>query len=231
MIKMNTANHTHKTCSHCHFTAFCRPGGQAHDAPGFAVKKHHHLKKNEVLCHSNHKFNSLYAIQEGVLKSYQVEANGKELVRGFYFAGEIFGYEAIYNHQYQYSAVALTDTLLCEIPYTYFLESLQVKPSLQKHILQLLSQQLTIGSYLISSTAEQRVAAFLIDLSERLHPINHHHFLLPMSRYDIGNYLRLTGETISRIFSRLQQSNIINIDNKKIHLAQIDKLQQIAAGL
>jgi CRP/FNR family transcriptional regulator len=225
-------NTTHKTCTYCHFSPFCHShepikNGCVTDSP---VKKHHQLKKNEMLCHSSHKFNSLYAIQEGALKSYQVEANGKELVRGFYLAGEIFGYEAIYNLQHLYSAVAITETLICEIPYDHFLQSLQTRPSLQKTILQLLSQQLTIGSYLISSNAEQRVAAFLIDLSKRLRATDHY-FLLPMSRYDIGNYLRLTGETISRLFSRFQQKGMIVIDHKKIRLCQLDKLQQLAEGM
>ena len=151
------------------------------------------------------------------------------MIRGFYFAGEILGLEAIYTRNYLCSAVALSETVVCEIPYDNCLELLQSDPALQKHFLNLMSQQLNINSYLFSIKAEQRLAAFLIDLSSRLHPCEKKiELLLPISRQDIGNYLRLTTETISRIFSRLKENKIISIDYKKIRFLQPETLKLIA---
>ena len=200
---------TYPSCRTCTFAPFCVPEEEnLHLARpvNLGVKSFRTLKRKEVLYLPKNRFHNLYAIQRGVLKTFQVEADGKELVRGFYFAGEILGYEAIYTGHYLFSAVALSETVICEIPYDNFLERLYSNPALQKNILHLISRQLNVGSYLVSTTAEQRLTAFLIDLSARLHPLEKKlEFLLPMSRQDIGNYLRLTAETISRVFSRLQK--------------------------
>jgi len=193
----------------------------------FVVKQHYHLNKNEVLCLPQNTFRNLYAIQRGVLKTFQVDREGNELIKGFYFNGEVLGFDAIYPQHYLFSAVALSETVVCEIPYNNFLQLLHSSPFLQKHILHLISQQLNTGSYLL--TAEQRLAAFLIDLSMRLHrPEMQLNFLLPMSRQDIGNYLKLTAETISRLLSQFKERGLITIDYKKIQLLQPNKLKFIA---
>jgi CRP/FNR family transcriptional regulator len=216
------------SCLSCSFAPFCKADEMEGTA---AVKQHRSLKQHEVFCLPKNKFQNLYAIRRGAVKSFQTEAGGKELIQSFYFAGEIIGYEAIYSGRYIYSAVSLTDTVLCEIPYDNFLLMLHSKPELQKYILYLMSQQLNISCYLGSTSAEQKLAGFLIDLSERLHPmISKTELLLPMSRQDIGNYLRLTAETISRVFSRLQRHQIISIANKKVSLLQPQLLRQIADG-
>lgn len=197
-----------------------------------AVKQHHHLKKHEALFLPQNMFRNLYVIQRGILKTFQVDAEGNELIKGFYFSGEVLGFDAIYTRHYLFSAVALSETVVCEIPYDNFLELLHSSPPLQKHILHLTSQQLNVGSYLFSITAEQRLAAFLIDLATRLHPPEMLlRFLLPMSRQDIGNYLRLTAETISRLLSQFKKNKIITIDHKKIQFLQPEKLKLIAGML
>jgi CRP/FNR family transcriptional regulator, anaerobic regulatory protein len=194
-----------------------------------AVKQHHYLKKNEVLYLPQNTFHHIYAVQEGSLKTYQLDSDGHELIRGFYFTGEVLGLEGIYSKHYLFSAVALTDSVICEIPYDNFLELLQANASLQKHMLNIMSQQLNMGSYLISHTAEKRLAAFLIDLSCRLEPGKILScFELSMSRQDIGNYLQLTAETISRIFSNFKKNKLIKIHQRSIELLQPQKLQLIA---
>jgi CRP/FNR family transcriptional regulator, anaerobic regulatory protein len=218
----------------CAFSPFClleQEESISLKQMNLAVKRQRHLQRKEVLFLPNNKFQHLYAIQQGALKTYQVEPDGKELIRGFYFAGEILGYEAIYTGRTLFSAAALAETIICEIPYSHFLELLHSRPALQEHILHLVSQQLSVGSYLVSNSAEQRLAAFLMDLSVRLHPEEKKlEFLLPMSRQDIGNYLRLTAETISRIFSRLQHNDIIEIDHKQIRFLKPETLKRIADG-
>ena len=227
--------HTNQTCIGCTFAPFCMTEmkkSQWVNQINLAVKQHHHLKKHDILCLPQNTFRNLYAIQRGILKTFQVDAEGNELIRGFYLNGEVLGFDAIYTRHYLFSAVALSETVVCEIPYDNFLELLHSNPSLQKHMLYLTSQQLNTGSYLFSITAEQRLAAFLIDLSIRLHPPEMQlKFLLPMSRQDIGNYLRLTAETISRLLSQFKENKIITIDHKKIQFLQPEKLKHIAGML
>ncbi|MDI1352758.1 MAG: helix-turn-helix domain-containing protein [bacterium] len=220
------------TCEHCSFSPFCSADEASLDwmnQKNNAVKQRYHLKKNEALYLPHNTFRNLYAIQLGSLKTYQVDNEGNELIRGFYFSGEVLGFEAIYSRHYLFSAVALSETVVCEIPYDNFLELLQLNTSLQKQILHLMSQQLTVGSYLSSITAEQRLAAFLLDLAERLNPVERQlEFLLPMSRQDMGNYLKLTAETISRLLSQFKAHKLIAIDHKKIKLLQPEQLKLIA---
>lgn len=232
---MINPTHTNQTCMNCAFTPFCMTEMKKSrwiNQINLAVKQHHHLKKHDVLCLPQSMFRNLYAIQRGVLKTFQVDTEGNELIKGFYFSGEVLGFEAIYTRHYLFSAVALSETVVCEIPYDNVLELLHSSPSLQKHILELTSQQLNVGSYLCSITAEQRLAAFLLDLSTRLHPPEMQlKFLLPMSRQDIGNYLRLTAETISRLLSQFKENKIITIDHKRIQFLQPEKLKLIAGVL
>lgn len=220
------------TCKKCNLLPFCiteEKNKQWMNQITPAVKQRHHLKKNENLCLPQNRFRNIYAIQYGHLKAYQMDADGNELIRGFYFTGEALGFESIYTKHYIFSTVALSDTVVCEIPYDNFLELLHLNPPLQKHILYLMSQQLNIGSYLSSITAEQRLAGFLIDLSYRLDPSEMQlKYLLPMSRQDIGNYLRLTAETVSRLLSQFKKNKMIAIDHKSIQLLQPNKLKLIA---
>ncbi|CAM4496420.1 MAG: Transcriptional activator protein Anr [Legionella sp.] len=221
-----------QSCSYCGFSPFCtqeEANSRWVNQINAAVTQQHVLKKKQFLYFPHTTFHSLYAIKSGCLKTYEVDKEGNELLRGFYFAGEVLGFEAIAHGSYLYSAVALSDALVCEIPYTHFLELLCSHSSLQKQILYLISQQLAIGSYLNFVTAEQRLAAFLIDLSKRLAVCEQRiEFLFPMSRQDIGNYLGLTAETISRIFTQFKNNKIISIEHKKIQLLQLEQLKSIA---
>lgn len=193
-----------------------------------AVKQQYALKKRETLYFPETTFTSLYAIQSGSIKTFEIDQQGNELIHGFYFSGEILGYEGIARGQYLFSAVALSDTVVCEIPYSNFVELLNLNPSLQKHILFLFSQRLSMGSYLCFVTAEQRLAAFLIDLSQRLSFSQNRHFELPMSRQDIGNYLGLTTETVSRLLSKFKENKLIHVEHKNIEFLQFDQLKLIA---
>ncbi|MFJ1269338.1 helix-turn-helix domain-containing protein [Legionella lytica] len=221
-----------QSCSYCGFSPFCtseEANSRWVNQVNAAVSQEHVLKKKQSLYFPQTNFHSLYAVKAGCLKTYEVDKEGNELLRGFYFVGEILGFEAIARGNYLYSAVALSDALVCEIPYTHFLELLRSHSSLQQHILYLISQQLATGSYLNFVTAEQRLAAFLIDLSTRLVVCDQRiEFLLPMSRQDIGNYLGLTAETISRTFTQFKNNEIISIEQKKIQLLQLQQLKSLA---
>jgi CRP/FNR family transcriptional regulator, anaerobic regulatory protein len=232
IYQMNRISTDHVSCQRPRFKLFNVQEDQGSETLNYlksCIKKRHHLLAKEKLRLPKNTFQYLYAVQSGALKTYQIGADGKELIRGFYFAGEIFGYEAIYNKHYLFSAMALSETIVCEISYEQILQLLRIKPELQEYILLLISQQLNVGFYVLLASAEQRLAAFLIDLAKRLPVLTQHDELfLPMSRQDIGNYLRLSAETVSRVFSRLQRNHIISIHQKNICFLQREKLQEIA---
>lgn len=197
-----------------------------HDHPDDLVVNQQELKRNQTLYLPNDTFSGLYLVQRGALKVCQIDEQGHELIRGFYFRGEALGYEAIYKGYYTSYAIALCQTIVCEIPYENFLKLMQKKPDLQRYILFLISQQMNTNSFISSMSAEQRVASCLLEFSDRLQFLkNDSKFYLPMSRQDLGNYLGLAGETVSRILSHFNKQKIIEIKNKEIHILQPEKLR------
>ena len=211
-------------CTQCSLVSFC-----FHNKKICIEPKRRLLKRKEILHFAEEKFINLYAVQSGALKAYETTSMGGELIRGFYFKDEVYGYEGIYKGRYAYSTVALTDTVICEISYQDFLQLIQSQPELLNRILHLMSQQLTADSYLKFLTAQQRVASFILDLSARLcHVDFSSSFLFPMSYQDIGNYLGLATETVSRVLSSLRKNQLISIENKLVTIIQLSKLQRIA---
>ena len=187
------------------------------------------LKKNEVLHHAGDKFVSLYAIREGALKSRVSDIQGFERIKYFYLKDEIYGFEAIYHSYYPYEARALCTTTVCELPYAYFLQLIQQKPLLLAQSLQFMSQQIANASYPQHHCAQQKVAAFLIDIARRLHKKQHETMSIPMVHQDIAHYLSLTAETVSRILSHLKKEKIISITKKRVQFLNLVKLQEIAS--
>lgn len=208
-------------CVQCSLGTFCLNEGLVP-----IVTKERHLKRGEVLHRVNDDFKHLYAIQRGALKTYEIDSMGNEIIHGLYLKNEIYGYEGIYKNHYVFGASALAETVICEISYQGFLDFLRLKPDFLHRALYLMSQQLTASVYLKSITAQQRIAAFLVDLSARL-SINllEPGFLLPMTYQDIGNYLGMATETVSRILSLFKRNQIISIHNKYIRLLSIEKLK------
>jgi CRP/FNR family transcriptional regulator len=180
------------------------------------------------------KFTSLYAVRSGAIKAYSVDQNGEEQVIGFYLPGELFGLDAIHNDAYVSSAKALETSAVCELPYTQVTELSAKIHNLQAHMYKTFSKEINTDQQfhrlLSKKTAEERISTFLQNLSERyqrrkLSPTS---FRLPMSRTDIGNYLGLAVETVSRVFTRLQQNGILKVDGKELQILDLGKLCDIA---
>ena len=214
-------------CTPCSLAVLCSYSKNAGVEP---ISRH--LKRKETLHSANDTFTHLYAIQRGALKTYETDPAGNELIRGFYFKKEVYGYDAIYQSRHHFSSMALTETVVCEISYQHFIELIRAEPEILTRSLYLMSQQLTIGSYLKYLTAQQKLTSFLLDLSLRLSTDESpSDFLLPMSYQDIGNYLGLATETISRLLSQLKHKEIISIENKHIYFIKPDELKRIAEGV
>ncbi len=199
-----------------------------------AVKRSKPIQKNQPLFEIGDQFTSIFAVRSGAVKTYTIDAEGEEHVVGFYLPGELVGLDAIGNDQYNTSAKALETSSLCEIPYSKMTELSRQIGNLQVHMYRLLSREIRedqeLQLLLSKKTAEERIASFLFNLAERYraHRLSATLFRLPMVRTDIANYLGLAVETTSRIFTRLQQQEVIAVKGKEVEVIDHQKLCQLA---
>lgn len=224
-------------CNNCRLSSICLPLALENDdivQLDNIVQRGRPLHKGDHLYRDNDEFRSVYAVRSGAVKAYRVTDDGREQVTGFYFPGEILGMDGIAKNTHACSAKALETSAVCEIPFTS-LEQLSVQlPNLQRHFFQLMSREITEDQQLITllskNTAEERIAALMLSISARnaRRKLSSTQFRLPMSRIDIGNYLGLTVETVSRVFSRLQKLDVLQVSNKEIEILDIDGLRNIA---
>ena len=233
--------HDKKTsCNNCRLNTICLPISlhiEDIDRLNSIVQRGKPLQRGDYLYRANDPFNAVYAIRSGAVKALTLSDNGEEQVTGFYLPGEVVGLDGIADNCYTNSVIALETSSICEIPFNRMEElSLQI-PNLQRHFFQLMSREITQDQQIITllskSTAEERIAALLLSISSRnsRRQLSAQAFRLPMSRTDIGNYLGLTIETVSRIFTRLQKQAVITVDKKEIFINNMDQLRDIAISV
>lgn len=194
------------------------------------------VAKDTHLYRIGDKFTNLYDIRLGHFKTFQVSPSGEQQVTGFQMAGELLGMDAISTEDHHCDAIALEDSEVCEIPFTRLEELFGSIPSLLHHFHRMMSQEITreqnVMLLLGNMRAEQRFAAFLTNLSSRYAARGYSSttFQLRMSREEIGNYLGLTIESISRLLSRLKKQGLLRVANREIELLDLTKLRALAAG-
>jgi CRP/FNR family transcriptional regulator, anaerobic regulatory protein len=223
------------SCSSCRLSQICLPIAlEATDIERLdsIIQRGRPLQKGDHIFRQNEPFKSVYAVRSGTLKSYSTSDSGAEQVTAFYFPGEILGMDGISKNKHLTSAIALETAAICEIPFE-LLGELSIRiPSLQRHFFQLMSQEIAEDQQLITmlskNSAEQRVAALLLSISARnaRRKLSANAFRLSMSRAEIGNYLGLTVETVSRIFSRFQKSGLISADGREVEITDAARLRE-----
>lgn len=226
-------------CSTCNLASLCLPvnlNAQEIDR----LEKLGPLKRNHVrgeyLYRSGDKFRSLFAIHSGSFKTQILHDDGREQVTGFQMAGEIIGLDAISTDIHACEAVAMESSTICEIPFNKLEILSREIPTLQRHLHKLMSREIVrdqgIMLLLGSMRAEERLSAFLLNLSQRFatRGLSPTKFQLRMSRHEIGSYLGLKLETVSRTLSLLQQRGMIRIHIKSIELLDLDGLQACLNG-
>lgn len=232
---MNHFENSHVDCANCAAARFCLPVGLEleHLAKlSHLISNQFNLKKGEVFIRPNDPFSSFYAVRKGALKSYLLDYEGREQIWGIYLIGELFGFEGVEQSAYPYYVECVEDTTICELPYQHLLQLLQELPELQQQMLKLMSQRLVVDLGLPRNNAStERVASFLLSLSTRFQRrgLSASEFTLPLSRQEIANYLGLTLETVSRIFSRMKNEGIISAQGKQIKILSFRELQKCAA--
>jgi CRP/FNR family transcriptional regulator len=178
-------------------------------------------------------FESLYAVRSGAFKTVGVSRHGEEKVTGFHLSGELLGLDAINSGNHAFNAVALEDSEVCVIPFQRLEKLASAIPALQHQLFRLLSGDISRDHGLMlllgSMTAEQRVAAFLLSLSKRHQRLgfSETHFVLRMTREEMGNYLGLTIETVSRLMSRFQREGLISSRQRDIEIKEPARLREI----
>ena len=224
-------------CGNCRLNSICLPLALESDDIAQLdeiIQRSKPLQKGEHLYRDGDDFQSVFAVRSGTLKAYKTTDDGREQVTGFYFPGEILGMDGISKNAHASSAKALETAAVCEIPFTSLEKLSAIMPKLQRHFFQLMSREITEDQMLITllskNSADQRVASLLLSISTRnaRRKLSATSFRLTMSRVDIGNYLGLTVETVSRVFSRMQKMDIIRVDNKEIELLDIEAVRDVA---
>lgn len=226
-------------CKDCSLTSLCLPMGLDPDdverLDGI-VKRSRPFHRGDHVFRESDKFYSLRVITSGSVKTYTPNENGSEQVLGFHLPGEVIGLDAIQNDHHTCSAVALETTAVCDIPFDQ-LESLSSSiPSLQHQIYRLLSREIGHETEMLTllgkKSAEERLATFLLSFSERFKKrgFSATDFFLSMSRHEIGNYLGLAVETVSRLFTRFQDEKLLRVERKHVQLLDIRRLYEMVHG-
>jgi len=223
------------SCMQCKVRELCLPSGLSEEEVrevDRAIDGRRLLKPGEPLFRVGQPFQRLYMVHAGSIKSFVIDGDGKERVIAFHLPGELLGLDAIAGKSHACATQALETSGLCEIP-LYRLEQLaQRMPVLQHHLFHLMSHEIRQDEQTIllgSTSAEQRLATLLLSLSYRQHQrrLSARAIRLSMSRRDIGNYLGLALETVSRVFSRLQQRGLIAVTGREVSISNIDALQML----
>ncbi|MCE3604163.1 fumarate/nitrate reduction transcriptional regulator Fnr [Massilia sp. P8910] len=227
------------SCAGCSMHQLCLPMGLDEDditRLDSIIGKRRRILRDERLYQMDEPFRNLYAIRFGHFKTYQVNAGGEQQITGFQMAGELLGMDAISGDRHHCDAVALEDSEVCEIPFVRLEELFGQVPTLLRHFHRIMSQEITreqnVMLLLGNMRAEQRFAVFLVNLSARYAARGYSatSFQLRMSREDIGNYLGLTIESISRLLSRFKKQSWIGVDKREMTLLDPAMLKALAAG-
>ena len=200
------------------------------------VKRGRPLKKGNYLFRQGDSFSSVFAVRSGSLKTYSVSDCGEEQITGFHLPSEFVGLSGVDTELYPTSAIALETTSICEIPFERLDELSATLPQLRRQLMRIMSREIRDDQQMMmllsKKTADERIATFLVNLSARFSArgFSATQFRLAMSRNEIGNYLGLAVETVSRVFTRFQQAGLIEAEGKEIKITNNEELCQLAGG-
>lgn len=227
------------SCANCSLSELCLPRGMGQEALERLeniVKRSSPLQKGEVLFRAGDKFRGIYAVHSGLIKVFATDDDGEEQIIGFFLPGEMLGLDAVETQAHACSAVALETSSYCAVPFSELSEVCKEIPELQDQLFRIMSRELSAENQMLltlgKKNSEERVATFLLTISSRFHQLGYsaNDFKLTMSRQEIGNYLGITFETVSRVFGRLQRNGIIKVNRKVINIIDIDALKNLVSG-
>tara|TARA_R110000744_G_scaffold151810_2_gene265447 strand:+ start:3169 stop:3888 length:720 start_codon:yes stop_codon:yes gene_type:complete len=238
MNNKSCVDQQHIHCQNCSISELCLPFSlNDHELETLdnIIDRKLPIQKGEQIFNDGQPMKALYAIRSGTFKTYTINKQGEEQITGFHLAGDLLGFDAIANAEHPSFAKALETSMVCEIPYNTLDNLSNSMPKLKKQILRMMSTEIREDHEMLTllnrKNAEQRLATFISTLSIRYHArgLSASEFRLSMTRSDIGNYIGLTVETISRLLNRFHKNGLITVDGKLITILDIKKLNLCAA--
>ena len=225
----------HAHCGNCRSQHLCLPAGLSPESirqVNSVVVNRARVKKRDSLYHAGEHFAALYAIRLGTFKTLVLTEDGREQISGYHMPGDLLGLDGIGRDRYGCRAVALEDGEVCVLPFERLDELARAVPLLQRNLYRSLGNEIcqhqNILLLLGSRCAEERVAMFLLNLAEafRERGYSSSEFVLSMSRQEIASYLGLKLETVSRLFSQLQEEGLIQVQGRAIKLLNLPALKR-----
>ena len=224
-------------CRSCSVQDMCVPLGM--DAAGVRqidalISTRLRFRRGETLYQAGDAFRSLYAVRVGSFKTTIVTEDGREQVGGYHMRGDVIGLDGIGTGRHQCQAIALEDAEVCVLPFERLEELAREVPQFQRNLHRFLSREISRDEDLMlilgGMRAEERVAIFLVSLAERYRRRGYSstHFVLRMTREDIGSYLGLRLETVSRILTRFHADGLIAVAGRDIKLLDRPALEKLA---
>jgi CRP/FNR family transcriptional regulator len=224
-------------CQHCGFSQLCLPftlNDAELDKLDQIIQRKRPSHKGDHLFEAGKQLQALYAVRTGSFKTYTLTEQGEEQITGFHLPGDVIGFDAIGDQQHPSYAQALETALVCEIPFHNLDQLLDQVPKLRQQLMRLMSQDIHGDQQMMlllnRKTAEEKLAAFLTNLAQRFgsRGFSRKEFRLTMTRGEIGNYLGLTVETISRLLGRFHKDELIHVDGKLIAITNFEELSRVA---
>ena len=226
-------------CSNCNLRELCLPVGLS--ASNLArldtlVDNRRSVPRGEALFRNGDKFQSLYAVRTGFFKTCVSSEDGRDQVTGFQMAGELLGLDGISTDHHSCDAVALEDSQVCVIAYTQLEDLSREFNELQHQFHKIMSREIVrdhgVMLLLGSMRAEERLAAFLLNLTQRLQArgFSASALVLRMTREEIGSYLGLKLETVSRTFSKFQDDGLLEVKQRHIRILAQDRLAALVGS-
>ncbi|WP_439587389.1 fumarate/nitrate reduction transcriptional regulator Fnr [Hydrogenophaga sp.] len=223
-------------CSSCNLRELCLPMGLnagEMDKLDRVISTRRRIKRGAPLFNVGDRFTSLYAVRSGFFKTCVTTADGRDQVTGFQMTGEIIGMDGIVSDRHSCDAIALEDAEVCVMPFDQVEELSREFTTLQHHVHKIMSREIVrdhgVMLLLGSMRADERLAAFLLNLVQRLHArgFSQSEFVLRMTREEIGSYLGMKLETVSRTFSKFVEDGIIEVKQRYVHIKDTEALKQI----
>ena len=223
-------------CSNCNLRELCMPLGLSPselDRIDEVVASRRKIKRGDTLFRSGERFTSLYAIRTGFFKTCVAAEDGRDQVTGFQMAGEVIGLDGIVSERHSCDAVALEDAEVCVMPFDRIEELSREVNALQRHVHKIMSREIVrengVMLLLGSMRAEERLAAFLLNLVQRLHArgFSQSELVLRMTREEIGSYLGMKLETVSRTFSKFVEDGIVEVKQRHVRIVNTEALKDI----
>jgi len=228
--------HLKAACSSCSLQELCLPVGLSRteiDRLDSIISMRQSAKRGTSLYRIGDPFRNLYAVRAGAFKTVDLSEDGSQKITGFYLSGEILGLDAISTDRQNFGAIALEDSEVCVVPFERLEELLREIPALQHHFHKIMSRDIMrdqgLMLLLAGMKADARLSAFLIGLSQRFANLGYSalRFRLRMTREEIGSYLGLTLETVSRLFSRFSDEGLIRIDRRAVDILDLAALRAV----